>query len=210
MSITSIDVTYQNPGSSDVDYTYTADPQDGRTPVSGFMFFGPSNTFDPLQPMFGLAESARVSMNGNEFATNVSPGVPEGSVWYFVCGVNFSDGTTQASDLQEPTNQPDTGAEATAVTLKGTPADINKTAQPNQATITLTAVSAAGPTRNRPVNFGFQTGSVKGTFSQANPVMTDGNGNAAVKFTPLEPGQAHIEAECDGLKAAFKVKIKNA
>lgn len=206
MAISEIKVTYVSDTSSIVTYTYTPAEGETRTVIGGFFYDGAQNTYDPLQPQFGLAGSARVSQLGMVFTAKVTTPSPAGQKWYFVCGVTFDDGTTDASSLQDPTNAPPQGGAASQVSVQSSAPEIPIS---GTATITLTAISGSAPTQGRSVNFGFKTGSIKGTFTPPNPVMTKADGTATVTFTPLEPGQAHIEGEADSLTAGIKVKVKN-
>lgn len=83
--------------------------------------------------------------------------------------------------------------------------------QGGSADITAFATQADGSTAvpGRPVVFGFKTGSSHGTFDKPMPVLTGTDGKARVKFTPSQPGQAHIEAAVDGLTDSLRVKVRN-
>lgn len=207
MAISDVKVSYRSPDSTLVGFIYTPASGETRTLNGGFLFYGPQNSYDPVQPNLGFPEAASVSQQGSDFASNVTPPVGPGETWYFIVGVEFTDGSTEADVVQQAVNAPSTGGQATEVQVSSSALEIPIT---GQATITLQALASGSGTPGRSVNFGFKTGSVKGNFSPANPVPTDANGKATVTFRPLEPGQAHIEAECDGLSAGIKVKVKNS
>lgn len=207
MAISDVKVNYRSPSSTLVGFAYTPASGETRTVNAGFLYYGPDNTYDPLQPNLGFPESATVSQQGYEFGANVAPPVAPGETWYFIVGVEFTDGSTEADVVQKAVNAASSGAKATEVQVSSSAPEIPIS---GQAVITLQAMAGGGGTAGRSVNFGFKTGSVRGRFSPGNPVMTDASGKASVTYTPLEPGQSHIEAECDGLSAGIKVKVKNS